>query len=104
MRRTSDACRDFTRGAAPPRPGARPAQKVVETVLLIATPKPPHGLADVQAESLASPADTLFLELASGPMDVAARERLARRFGANPEQLERFVDGFVADGVVLRGS
>jgi hypothetical protein len=74
-----------------------------ETLLLCASAPPHrHALPQVDVELLLPPADAL-LARASEPLSPAERADYARAHGAEPADLERFLDGFVADGVLARG-
>ncbi|MFT5290011.1 MAG: hypothetical protein ACI8QS_000893 [Planctomycetota bacterium] len=77
-----------------------------------------HSLAQVHAETLAAPADELFLRLAlsgqaagrdsglppgAGPaFDASARADFAREAGASPEDLEAFIEGLISEGLLVR--
>ena len=74
-----------------------------ERVLLRAQEPPSvHAIADVAVELLQPPVDEL-LALAAIPLAASARADFARQKGATPEVLERFLAGYVSEGVLLRG-
>lgn len=89
----------------PVTPGIPPAP----TELVLAVPRPAesvHLLAEVHAERLQPPTDELFRRIAGAtaerPFDAAERARFAREQGAEPEDLEAFVDTLVSDGLLVR--
>jgi len=82
---------------------ATPTLSGEELVLLTAEPAANgHRLGSVSVEVLSPPAD-LLLARARESLDAAARAAFAREHGAEPAELERFLDTFVADGVLERG-
>ena len=58
---------------------------------------------ELHVERLEPPSDRL-LERARRPLGASDRSAFAREVGASTQELEGFVDGLVADGVLLRGS
>ncbi len=77
-----------------------------ESALLSPVPnaerRSPHALVEVRAERLEPPADEL-LRLAERPLAPVERARYARHHQVEPEELEEFLAGFVAEGVLRRG-
>ena len=61
----------------------------------------PHRLAELHVERLAAPVDELLL-LAREPLGRERRAAFARECGAEPEDLESFVEGLVGDGILER--
>ena len=98
--------------AGQPAPTAPTAPTLAEgepisTEVLLLTTRPPRsgrrgGLSEVEVERLSRPAAALIRAL-ERPLDVAGRAALASEFGAEPADLEAFVVGLVADGVLRAG-
>lgn len=75
-----------------------------ETLLLFAAERAhPQRLPEVAVERL-EPAVAALLALAERPLGPAERARFARDQGAEPEELERFVDALAADALLLRAT
>lgn len=79
------------------------APDATETVLVLAQARPhAHALREARAERL-SPLVAEFLRAAERPLDAAARAAFAAAHDADPSDVARVADEFVADGVLLRG-
>lgn len=86
-----------------PAPDGALSGNAEETVLLVAEPASVHRLGDVRPELLQPPVDELFSR-AREPLDRAARAAFARAQGAAPEDLESFLEAYLAEGVLVRGA
>lgn len=86
------------------RPAPPPLDAGREELLLVAAaPARPSALAEAAVERLEPPADALFRRLARGPLGRSERERFARDHGATLDELDAFLEGFAAEGALLRG-
>jgi len=73
-----------------------------ETVLVLARPSSPHRLPELHVERLAPPADAVLARL-ERPCAPAERARLARQHGAEPDELEGFLAGWLEEGALVGG-
>lgn len=87
--------------AAPAAGALGPGEELLALVAALRTSA--QRLSEVRVEALAPPADALAQRLANRPMSADERAAFAREHGAEPADLEAFLDGLVADGFVVRG-